>query len=58
MDWNDLNNAVKQARKEGDPIANIIHKLRLESNQVTMNKIKQQTWIKQKKHEWNKKKHE
>ena len=34
MDWNELNNVVKQAKKNGDPIANMIHKLKLNQNQV------------------------
>jgi hypothetical protein len=37
MDWNYLAKLVKEEKKKGDPIASIIHKLKLDSNEVTTN---------------------
>ncbi|KAL6040267.1 Nuclear export mediator factor NEMF, partial [Balamuthia mandrillaris] len=36
VDWNELWGIIKEARKNGDPIANIVHRLKLETNQVTL----------------------
>lgn len=34
MGWDELNKIVKEEKKKGDPIASMIHKLKLGSNQV------------------------
>ena len=34
MDWNQLGAILKDEKKKGNPIAGIIHRLKLESNQV------------------------
>lgn len=36
MDWRDLERMIKEERKEGNPIAALIHSLQLELNQVTL----------------------
>ncbi|KAI9257286.1 hypothetical protein BDA99DRAFT_441428 [Phascolomyces articulosus] len=36
MDWRDLNELVAEEKKRGNPIADIIHALKLETNQITL----------------------
>ena len=36
MDWKDIELLVKDAQSQGDPVASIIHSLKLQSNQVTL----------------------
>jgi len=36
MDWTKLNEIIKEEKKKGDPTANMIHKLHLDKNQVTL----------------------
>jgi predicted ribosome quality control (RQC) complex YloA/Tae2 family protein len=36
IDWMQLADLVKQEKKKGDPLASVIHKLKLESNQVVV----------------------
>ena len=36
IDWAEINNIVKEAQTQGDPVACAIHKLKLESNHITM----------------------
>ncbi|KAI8147504.1 fibronectin-binding protein A N-terminus-domain-containing protein [Fennellomyces sp. T-0311] len=36
MDWRDLNELVAEEKKRGNPIADIIHSLKLETNQITL----------------------
>lgn len=36
ISWNDISRMVKDERKSGNPLANLIYKLNLEKNQVTL----------------------
>jgi hypothetical protein len=36
ISWNDITRMVKDEKKSGNPLANMIHKLNLEKNQVTL----------------------
>jgi len=36
ISWNDIARMVKDEKKAGNPLANLIHKLNLEKNQVTL----------------------
>jgi len=36
MNWDELKEIVKKEKKKGDPIANIIHQLKLETNQISL----------------------
>lgn len=36
MDWTDLKKIVKAEAKKGNPIAQLIHELRLDNNQITL----------------------
>lgn len=36
MSWNDVEDLVEQATRKGDPVAGIIKKLKLATNQITL----------------------
>lgn len=36
LNWNELNKIIKEEKKRGDPIASIIHKLKLETNEIVL----------------------
>lgn len=36
ISWNDITRMIKDEKKSGNPLANIIHKLNLEKNQVSL----------------------
>jgi hypothetical protein len=36
ISWNDINRMIKDEKKAANPLANIIHKLNLEKNQVIL----------------------
>lgn len=36
ISWNDITRMVKDEKKSGNPLANMIHKLNLEKNQVSL----------------------
>ena len=36
ISWNDIARMVKDEKKSGNPLANMIHKLNLEKNQVSL----------------------
>lgn len=36
MDWKDIELLVKDAQSQGDPVASIVHSLKLSTNQITL----------------------
>jgi len=36
IDWTELGRIVKDEKKKGDPIAGMIHRLKLETNEITL----------------------
>lgn len=36
MDWGDIELLVKDAQARGDPVASVIHSLKLSSNEITL----------------------
>ena len=36
IDWTEIDNIIREAQKQGDPVASSIKTLKLESNHITM----------------------